>query len=282
MALAQHLYRAEKGRLEERIKSNGGEENEELKGQLDALSEEKNTLAAQIDDQARTISDLLESMSHLDKDSGQYREELERLQTAIFALEEQSSAATEHLADAYSELTHSNFQLSEMQTTSAFMKAVGDVLAQEHDEEDLPITLLSWFCEYFGIERFSLMIPDPRNETLGIAFARGISEEVVRRVRVRIGQGIAGWVAHNRKPLLVQSKEDENVAHTEQDRYNSDSYLSVPLIHNNYLYGVINFSNKSDGKVFNEHDLDRAAFLSTFIAMSYDRAATPGKVAARM
>jgi transcriptional regulator with GAF, ATPase, and Fis domain len=280
MALAQHLYRAAKGRLEEEVKTVGARATAELQEKLGNLDQEKQGLSSKIEQQAKTISDLLESMSHLDSDSSQYRDEQQRLQTAIFALEEQSSAATEHLADAYAELTRSNFILSETQTTTAFMRTLCDVLAQEHSDNDLPTTLLNWYCDYFGIERFSLMAPDPRGETLSIVYSRGITDDIVRRVRMRVGQGISGWVAHNRKPLLVQSREEDTPPHTDQDHYNSDSFLSVPLVHDNVLYGVVNFSNKREGAIFNEADLDRAGFLSAFLAMTYERIETPRRRAA--
>jgi len=145
------------------------------------------------------------------------------------------------------------------------------VLAQEHSEPELPATLITWFCESFGIERFSYMTPDPRGETLQISMSRGISESIAERVRVRVGQGISGWVAHNRKPLLVRSVGDANVPHTHQDNYNSDSFLCVPVVHNDVLYGVLNLSNKKDGSLFGQSDLDRATLISQFLAMSQER-----------
>ena len=115
------------------------------------------------------------------------------------------------------------------------------------------------------------MTPDMRGETLQIAMSRGISNEIAEKVRVRIGQGIAGWVAHNRKPLLVRAVGESGVPHTHQDNYNSDSFLSVPVVHNDVLFGVLNLSNKRDGSLFGQADLDRATLLAQFIAMSAER-----------
>ena len=89
-----------------------------------------------------------------------------------------------------------------MLRTVSFLKEVFQVLAQEHDREDFPATLVGWFCEHFGVDRCSLMLLDDSQETMRIAAQRGIAPEVAGGVRVRVGQGIAGWVAHNRKPLL--------------------------------------------------------------------------------
>ncbi|MGH7725335.1 MAG: GAF domain-containing protein [Candidatus Eiseniibacteriota bacterium] len=271
MALAQHLYRSEKGRLEEQVKDVQTRVQTEFQDKLQRLGEERVALQTANEEQARMIGELVENLGQMDQGGDQYRAELDRVKNALFALEEQSSVATEYLADAYAELTNATNQLGELQGTVSFIRGVCDVLAQEHSEQDLPALLISWFTETFGIERFSYMAPDNRNETLQIALSRGIAASIAERVHVRIGQGIAGWVAHNRKPLLVRAVGESGMPHTHQDNYNSDSFLSVPVVHNNVLFGVLNLSNKRDGSLFGQADLDRATLLCQFIAMSQER-----------
>ncbi len=105
-------------------------------------------------------------------------------------------------------------------------------------------------------------------EALLISAAQcGMEPEIVDRIRVRIGQGVAGWVAHHRKPLFVRAK-DQNAPHTGKDSYNSDSFISVPLVHANRVYGVLNLSNKRDGESFDELDLERAEFAANVLAMA--------------
>lgn len=276
LALAQHLYRTEKGRLQEELKTAGSRITTEFQDKLHQMSEEREVLSVKIEDQAKMISELVESMSHMDQDSSQYRDELKRVQTAILALEEQSSVATEFLSEAYQQITSAQFALTESRATGQFVRAVCDVLSQEYDNEELPALLVNWMCDYFNIERCSLMLLDGRGETLSVACSRGIPEEIARRVRVRVGQGISGWVAHNRKALLVRAKEDSAVPQSSGAAYNSDSFMSVPVVHNDVLHGVLNFSNKADGALFGDADLDRATFLATVLGMSRERA-TVGK-----
>ncbi len=271
MALAQHLYRSEKGRLEEQVKDVQTRVQNEFQDKMQRLGEERIALQTANEEQARMIGELVENLGQMDQGGDQYRAELDRVKNALFALEEQSSVATEYLADAYAELTQATSQLGELQGTVSFIRGVCDVLAQEHSEQDLPALLVSWFTETFGIERFSYMTPDQRGETLQISLSRGIAASIAERVHVRIGQGIAGWVAHNRKPLLVRSVGDSGVPHTHQDNYNSDSFLSVPVVHNDVMFGVLNLSNKRDGSLFGQADLDRATLLCQFVAMSQER-----------
>src|SRR6185295_7410715 len=95
-----------------------------------------------------------------------------------------------------------------------------------------------------------------------------IDPEIADNVRVRIGQGIAGWVAHSRKPLLVRMRqESDSVRHTHQDAYNSDSFIAAPLVYNDRLRGVLCLSNKRDGAPFNDLDLERAQLAGSVLAM---------------
>lgn len=271
LALAQHLYRSEKGRLEEEVKTVETKLAGQFQEKVTRLADERLALQNANEEQARMIAELVENLGHMDQGGDQYRSELDRVKNALFALEEQSSVATEYLSDAYSELAQATSQLSEMQGTMSFVRGVCEVMAQEHDKAELPALLISWYTDYFGIERYSYMVPDARGETLSIAMSRGIANNIAERVRVRIGQGIAGWVAHNRKPLLVRSVGESGVPHTHQDNYNSDSFLAVPVVHNDVIFGVLNLSNKKDGSLFGPADLDRATLLSQWIAMSEER-----------
>ncbi|MBI1798423.1 MAG: GAF domain-containing protein [Candidatus Eisenbacteria bacterium] len=267
LALAQHLYRTARpaGITHERQTRAAAAEFQERIRQLSVQGEE---LREDNQLKARKLETLTGQIEQLDKNSGQYRQELERVKGTLFALEEQSAAATQHLSDAYSQLTATQQRLSATQHTVEFLKEVFRVLSEEHDQEDFARTMVSWFCEHFGIERCSLMRLDRAGETLEISAQRGIDVAVAAKVKVRIGQGIAGWVAHNRKPLFVRVREDaECVSPTGQDAYNSDSFISVPLVHNNQLAGVLNLSNRADGEPFEDLDFDRALLAGSLLAM---------------
>ncbi|TMQ68902.1 MAG: GAF domain-containing protein [Candidatus Eisenbacteria bacterium] len=186
---------------------------------------------------------------------------------SLAALEEQTVAATQHLNEAYTQLTDSQSRLEHLEKTMGFLKEVFQVLAQEHDPDDFPRTVVQWFCEHFELGRCSLMLLEGGDETLKIAAQQGIDPDVVDGIRVRVGQGVAGWVAHHKRPLFVRGKE-EQAPHTGKDSYNSDSFISVPLTHNNRLFGVLNLSNKRDGEPFEEIDLDRAMMAGALVAMS--------------
>src|SRR5262249_43757860 len=223
LALAQRLYRSAR-------KAGTGDQSAQaaatdFQQRVRALNVETTELAEQSRIKADQVETLNRELEALDRNSSEYQQELERVKRQLFALEEQSSAAAEHLREAQSQVSEAMSRVSELQRTIGFMKEVFQVLGQEYDVDSFTRTMVTWFCEHFGVQRSSLMLLGDSPHTLHIAAYRGLDPGVADQVRVRIGQGIAGWVAHHRKPLLMRVKSESNpVQHTGQDAYNSDSF----------------------------------------------------------
>jgi signal transduction protein with GAF and PtsI domain len=79
---------------------------------------------------------------------------------------------------------------------------------------------------------------------------------------------VSGWVAHNRKPLLVRMRSQAEVTPEAQaDTYNSPSFIAVPVVHNGRLYGVLNLSNKQGAELFNGVDFDCASLAGAALAV---------------
>jgi hypothetical protein len=270
LALAQHLSRGAANPAAGEDKATRAVA-AEFQDRIRRLNVETAELTEENRAKTAKLETLATELERLDRSSTAYRQELERVKGRLGSLEEQSAEATRQVETANAQLAGAHVQVSEMLRTVSFLKEVFQVLAQDHDREEFPRTLVAWFCECFGLDRCSLMRIDEEDETMTISAQRGIAPEVAGGVRVRIGHGIAGWVAHHRKPLFVRMKEDPGASYTHQDAYNSDSFISVPLVHSNRLLGVLNLSNKRDGAPFNELDLDRAVLAGSVLAMTLSR-----------
>ena len=274
LALAQHLYRDSRAASEAETSRDGN--GAEAGAGLADFQERIQQLQTRTSDQAgagrakaQEMQALTEGIEQMDRHSSHYRRELERVKEQLRALEEQSSAATQHLDEAYSQLNETQDRMAELQRTVVFLQDVFQVLSQEHDTQGIAGTLVAWFSEHFGVERCSLMVLDSGRETLRIEAQCGIDPGVASRVRVRIGQGISGWVALHGKPLFVRVKADAGaVQHTGQDVYNSDSFITVPLVQGDRVVGVLNLSNKVGGLPFDELDLNRATLAASLLAMA--------------
>ena len=268
LAISQHLHRARHLDTPVADDRQARLAAAEFQDRIRRLNAQTENLEADNRLKAERLAALNHELEQLGNSSSEYQHELERVKMSLAALEDQTVAATTHLNDAYVQLTHAESRLQNMDRTVTFLKDAFNVLAEEHDPNEFPRMLVAWFCEAFELERCSLMLLDGGRDTLRIAAQQGIDPSVVAGVRVRVGQGVAGWVAHHRRPLLVRARDEEQAPHTGLDTYNSDSFISVPLSYNNHLYGVLNLSNKRDGEPFEEHDLDRAVMAGSLVAMA--------------
>jgi hypothetical protein len=119
-----------------------------------------------------------------------------------------------------------------------------------------------FISDLMGLNICSVMLKNDITGDLTIESARGLKQDVIQGTRLRHGDSIAGWVALEGKPLLIDDIEQDprfgkrNVAH-----YNTHSLLSVPLKVDGEIIGVLNLNNKTSAEPFTDRDLEIASAL---------------------
>lgn len=107
-------------------------------------------------------------------------------------------------------------------------------------------------------QRVSVMVLDRTRRFLKIRSAIGVPKQVIAKTIVRLGDGIAGQVALSGEPLRHTERMVE--AHNHNDpsatrtRYRTRSYMSLPLLVGQEIFGVINMTDKLDGGDFTRED----------------------------
>jgi uroporphyrinogen-III synthase len=84
-------------------------------------------------------------------------------------------------------------------------------------------------------------------DTLVLRASKTPHPDVVDRLKLRLGEGITGWVAEHRKPVAVSSHAFEDPRfqtfnELPEDRY--EAFLSVPVLSRGKLVGVINLQHR--------------------------------------
>lgn len=105
----------------------------------------------------------------------------------------------------------------------------------------------------------------------------GGESENVKRLRIRLGEGIVGWVAANRRPQIVYDAEsDPRYSHELADQlgYHPRSILCVPLQWDEGV-GAIELFNKAGGRgEFTEVDLKLATVIAGHVSTAINLART--------
>jgi len=116
------------------------------------------------------------------------------------------------------------------------------------------------------------MLFDKENQELSIKVAKGLSENVIRNAKTKVGEGIAGWVAEKKEPLLIKDIGKDKRFNKRNGKYHNNSLLSMPLLVKDELLGVVNVNNKTTREVFSKSDLDKLKEISEHISNAVDNA----------
>ncbi len=112
----------------------------------------------------------------------------------------------------------------------------------------------------------SIMLYSEESSELYIAYATGLSERVVRNTRQKLGDGIAGAVAKERRGRLIRESRDQRLYPVDRDRTGIRCGISVPLVWEYRLLGVLNVSSDSPSRELNEEGLHTLERLSARIS----------------
>ena len=112
----------------------------------------------------------------------------------------------------------------------------------------------------FDCRQVSLMLVDRATGDLELRAVTGEeSSEKLVGLRTQIGEGIAGWVAQHREPLLLGPTVDTSqyVGFKPRD-YSINASMIVPIEVRGELVGVLNVTNPNNGKQYGPDDLQAA------------------------
>ncbi len=138
------------------------------------------------------------------------------------------------------------------------MLEVSAVIAESLDLKHVLDTLMEKAKDVLTAEASSLMLLDQATEELYFYTVKGSRDEELKKIRLKSGEGIAGWVAKEKKPLLVEDCYNDSRFSRKGDSnsgFVTRSMMSVPLLAKGKVLGTVQVLNKIDGSFFNNDDL---------------------------
>jgi GAF domain-containing protein len=152
------------------------------------------------------------------------------------------------------------------------LQELSNAIVITHDFTAIANLLLDLALNYAHAERGSLMLLTERDE-LRILAAKGLDPQLVRNYRAKIGEGIAGMVAKNPTPVLIENIEkDSDFKSFRHDHYKTKSFISCPIISKNKLLGILNINDKRDGTPFSVDEFELLKVLANNAAIALENA----------
>lgn len=184
-------------------------------------------------------------------DGGDFTEEDLKILTILAS----HAASAIDIAQLYQQVTS---QLGHLEA----LYQLGRILNASLSLDEILPTALTQTLDLLEAKTASVMLLDEKGEELKIRLAHGLSQEIVEKTTVRLGERVSGRVAATGEPVLISGQEGDDM----------DSSICVPLLANQEVLGVLNIRTKLDGSDFSQQDLELAGQLANIAAAAIENA----------
>jgi GAF domain-containing protein/sugar diacid utilization regulator len=154
----------------------------------------------------------------------------------------------------------------------SFLVRLAQAAASTQRPDELLELIIRETTSAIGTDVCSLYLLAPSGEELLLTATNGLNEKMVGRVRMKVGEGITGWVAESRRPSVVPDVSREPhwkwVPGLDEDRFHS--MASVPIESGPRLVGVINVQS-SERREFTPSDVDFLRAIAAQVAGILER-----------
>src|SRR6202048_534830 len=137
-------------------------------------------------------------------------------------------------------------QLTRQSQELTIFHDVAKALTSSLNLDSILQTIMEKMAEYFRPDTWSLLMVDEEKDELYFAIAVGSAAEALKNVRLKVGEGIAGWVAKHGERLIVPDvMTDPRFAKRidEMTKWKTRSIICVPLRSKLRVLGVIQLIN---------------------------------------
>ena len=171
------------------------------------------------------------------------------------------------MPEAGTQLTRQNQELT-------IFHDVAKALTSSLDLDSILQTIMDKMAEYFRPDTWSLLMVDEGHDELYFAIAVGDKSEALKTVRLKMGEGIAGWVAKHGESRIVPDVQADPLFAGRVDqttKWETRSVICVPLRSKLRVLGVIQLVNV-DMERFKDAELFFLQSLCDYAAIAIENA----------
>ena len=178
-----------------------------------------------------------------------------------------------------SSLTQELCRLQDSVTRLSSLIEVGAIISSSLDLDEVLRLVMSKAQEVMTAQSCSILLVDEEGESLKFILALGGAEETAttlkKSIRLKMGQGVAGWCAQHCRSVLVEDARKDERYFAGADKvtgFSTRSLLAAPLINKDQLIGVAEVINPLEKEFFDGDDLLLFETFCRQVAIAIDNA----------
>ncbi len=157
----------------------------------------------------------------------------------------------------------------------AVFQELGKALTSSLQLDQVLRTIMEKIDEFLRPDTWSLLLVDEVKQELYFELAVGKGAQALKDIRIKMGQGIAGWVAQHGEKVIVPdvSKDTRFFAKVdEKTKMETQSIVAIPVRFRDHCLGVIELINCMGPNGFQGRDLALLEALADFAAIALENA----------
>jgi two-component sensor histidine kinase len=161
----------------------------------------------------------------------------------VTLLQQELDIRDRQLRDATLLMEKMRSELEEKRGEAEALRRVGEATGSAFDLEEMLKVAADIAIQITGTDSCQVYLFDAAKEELVLRAADETYSSMVGKIRLKLGEGVTGWVARERKPVQVAKKawQDHRFKYfLEMQEGEFESLLSVPLLTRGEILGVIN------------------------------------------
>lgn len=214
-----------------------------------------------------------------DHDHGQIGEALGAgtdLQTTLEALlrvaHRAAGAKRERLSAALASLQDQLSSLESRAGALSVIRQATDAITSAGSLDEVLGGIVRNTTRLLGARRGSILLVEPGGRLMRMRAAVGIPRKVLRKALTEVGRGIAGRCADTGQAVLLRDVEADRLREptleASRDRYRGASAICVPIRLKREVLGVLNITERRDGKELGPRDLFVAQIVANQAAIA--------------
>lgn len=133
-------------------------------------------------------------------------------------------------------------------------RKIGSALTTTEGIDQLLELIVETIVKGVLAESGCIMLLDEGNNELKIKVSYGIDEKTVKKISIKVGEGIIGLSAKERRTIVSSYTEYHNQDRAAKTQLYYKSVISVPLLYKEECLGVLAVFDKKDSAAFKEDD----------------------------
>ncbi|MCK4251643.1 diguanylate cyclase [candidate division WOR-3 bacterium] len=163
-------------------------------------------------------------------------------------------------------------KIQELQALSEIVKAISSSL----EPKEILRIIMEKTADLIKAEGWSVLLFDHDKRELVFEAVAGAAGKKILGMRLKVGQGVAGWVARYGQSLIVPDVTKDPRFYSGVDKktkFTTKSILCAPMVSKDKIIGVVEVVNKVGGEPFTEDDLEIFENLVAHITVALENAA---------